>query len=119
MDDYNLTLRERRVIMDEVRGKTGNDRSLRPPLEQPKVDHKKTFTKSSYLELLRCGGKPKTGAALNKYISKELFSHIIQLEIMISVCRKKKEKPKQKYRSYTEARKDREKFRKRLVEVKY
>ena len=32
--------------------------------------------------------------------------------------RKKKEKPKAKYRSYTEARKDREKFRKRLVEVK-
>ncbi len=32
-------------------------------------------------------------------------------------ARKKKEKPKPKFRSYTEARKDREKFRKRLVEL--
>ncbi len=66
MEEYNLTLRERRVIMDEVRGKTGNERSLRPPLEQSKVDHKKAATKSSYLELLRCGGKPKSASAMNK-----------------------------------------------------
>ena len=52
--------------MDEVRGKTGNERSLRPPLEQSKVDHKKAATKSSYLELLRCGGKPKSASAMNK-----------------------------------------------------
>ena len=32
-------------------------------------------------------------------------------------AKKKKEPKKAKYRSYTEARKDREKFRKRLVEV--
>lgn len=31
--------------------------------------------------------------------------------------KKKKEKPKPKFRSYAEARKDREKFRKKLVEV--
>ncbi len=66
MEEYNLTLRERRVIMDEVRGKTGNDRTLRPPLEPSKVDHRKTSPKSSYLELLRCGGKLKTGSAMNK-----------------------------------------------------
>ncbi len=32
-------------------------------------------------------------------------------------AKRKKEKPKPKFRSYTEARKDRERFRKRLVEV--
>ena len=32
-------------------------------------------------------------------------------------AKKKKEPAKKKYRSYTEARKEREKFRKRLVEV--
>ena len=60
MDEYNLTQREKRVIMDEVRGKKGNERALRPPLEPPKVDHRKTSPKSSYLELLRCGGKMKS-----------------------------------------------------------
>ena len=63
MDEYNLTQRERRVIMDEVRGRTGNARALRPPLEPPKVDHKKTSPKSSYLELLRCGGKIRANGA--------------------------------------------------------
>ena len=63
MDEYNLSQRERRMVMDEVRGRTGNARALRPPLEPPKVDLKKTSPKSSYLELLRCGGKIKSNGS--------------------------------------------------------
>ena len=53
--------------MDEVRGRTGNARALRPPLEAPKVDHKKTNPKSSYLELLRCGGKVKASGSTSRW----------------------------------------------------
>lgn len=48
----------------------------------------------SYLDLVRCGGRT---SRLN--------------------ARKKAEKPKPKFRSYAEARKGRENFRKRLVEA--
>ncbi len=96
MDDYNLTARERRMIMDEVgwvsllhhegitqplfvyiqvRGRTGNQRALRPPVGDPPQPEKKK--QISYLDLLRCGGKTHRLAA-----------------------KKKKEKPKKKYRSY-------------------
>ena len=70
MDEYNLTQREKRVIMDEVRGKTGNARALRPPVEAAKVDHRKTNPKSSYLELLRCGGKMKSNGEASRYATR-------------------------------------------------
>ena len=71
--EYNLPLREKRVIMDELQGRTGKDRSLRPPVMDPVEEKKKPI---NYLDLLRCGGKT---ARLN--------------------TKKKKEKPKTKYRS--------------------
>ena len=82
MEEYNLTHREKRVILDEVKGLKvshkiniheyaflrsrmfliyvfsqfqGNARSLRPPIGYNE-DFKKG-PKCSYLDLLRCGGK--------------------------------------------------------------
>lgn len=69
--EYDLPPRERRVIMDELAGRTGNDRAIRPIIEDP--NKKKPI---NYLDLLRCGGKSHRLAA-----------------------KKKKEKPKTKYRS--------------------
>ena len=60
----------------------------------PEIDET-GFFQVSYLDLVRCGGRT---SRLN--------------------ARKKAEKPKPKFRSYAEARKGRENFRKRLVEVK-
>ena len=80
MDEYNLTQREKRVIMDEVRGKTGNARALRPPVEAAKVDHRKTNPKSSYLELLRCGGKMKSNGEASRYATR--LDHFIFEKIM-------------------------------------
>lgn len=57
--------------MDELAGRTGNDRAIRPIIEDP--NKKKPI---NYLDLLRCGGKSHRLAA-----------------------KKKKEKPKTKYRS--------------------
>ena len=94
--ELDLPNRQQRVIMDEMQGKTGNDRSIRPPVvgkkenltncknfrgssrcfppfSDPTQDKKKQI---SYLDLLRCGGKSHRLAA-----------------------KKKKEKPKAKYRS--------------------
>ena len=71
--EYDLPQRERRVIMDELAGRTGNDRALRPPVIDPAVEKKKPI---NYLDLLRCGGKS------------------YRLD-----AKKKKEKPKTKYRS--------------------
>ena len=73
MKEYNLTPREKRVILDEVKGLKGNDRALRPPIGA-NDDYKKP-PKYTYLDLLRCGGKTHRLAA-----------------------KKKKEKPKKKYR---------------------
>ena len=70
--ELNLPNRQQRVIMDEMQGKTGNDRSIRPPVVDPTQNKKQI----SYLDLLRCGGKSSRLAA-----------------------KKKKEKPKAKYRS--------------------
>ena len=59
--------------MDELAGKTGKDRALRPPVMTPDQEKKKPV---NYLDLLRCGGKSYRLTA-----------------------KKKKEKPKAKYRS--------------------
>lgn len=59
--------------MDEVEGKTGNERTIRPPIMDPEKEKKKPI---SYLDLLRCGGRSYRLAA-----------------------KKKKAKPKAKYRS--------------------
>ena len=48
--EYDLPLRERRVIMDELAGKTGKDRALRPPVIPPEQEKKKPI---NYLDLLR------------------------------------------------------------------
>ena len=48
------------MILDEVEGLTGNDRSLRPPV----VDERKKQV--NYLDLLRCGGKTDRLAAKKK-----------------------------------------------------
>lgn len=71
--EYDLPIRERRVIMDELYGRTGNDRALRPVVMDPAQEKKKPI---NYLDLLRCGGKSYRLTA-----------------------KKKKEKPKTKYRS--------------------
>lgn len=71
--EYDLPIRERRVIMDELYGRTGNDRALRPVVMDPAQEKKKPI---NYLDLLRCGGKSYRLTA-----------------------KKKKEKPKAKYRS--------------------
>jgi hypothetical protein len=73
LNEYDLPLREKRVILDEIKGKKGNDRSLRPPIVDSAQEKKKPI---SYLDLLRCGGKTHRLAA-----------------------KKKKQKPKAKYRS--------------------
>ena len=56
---------------------------------------------------------------INAQMARDIWEVVMKIDVnIIFFSRKKKEKPKPKYRSYTEARKDREKFRKRLVEVK-
>ena len=60
LKEYDLPQREKRVILDEVEGLTGNDRALRPPV----VDERKK--QINYLDLLRCGGKTDRLAAKKK-----------------------------------------------------
>ena len=59
LKEYDLPQREKRVILDEVEGLTGNDRAMRPPV----VEKKKPV---NYLDLLRCGGKTERLAAKKK-----------------------------------------------------
>lgn len=94
-------------------------RERRKRLEIPKRPQ------SKYLEMLRTGGKMKMPTASTSGASggggakrKKAGSTSTSSASSSENKRKEKEKPKkQKFRSYAEARKGREEFRKRLVEV--
>ncbi len=107
--EYGCTRAERQLVIDEINNVPA---SKRGPMREPRdvaaekrrrEEEEKAARKAgrkyrpgqpqySYLDLVRCGGRT---------------SHL--------QAKRKKEKPKPKFRSYTEARKDRERFRRRLV----
>ena len=114
LDEHGCTVRERRKVLDFVEGRRDvmwEPRERRKRMEIPKRPQ------SKYLEMLRTGGKMKIRSSTSSSTTGTAKKRKEKTNTAAAAASDKDKPKKQKFRSYADARKGREEFLKRLVEV--